>query len=59
MGPQPPAAEWGLMLAEGRNYLYNAWWIAVWPGVAITLTVISVSVLGRYWQTRFEGREAA
>ncbi|KAF1023366.1 MAG: Glutathione transport system permease protein GsiD [Paracidovorax wautersii] len=59
MGPQPPAAEWGLMLAEGRNYLYNAWWIAVWPGVAITLTVIAVSALGRYWQARFEGRETA
>lgn len=59
MGPQPPAAEWGLMLAEGRNYLYNAWWIAVWPGVAITLTVIAVSVLGRHWQTRFEGRETS
>ncbi|MDR6448084.1 ABC-type dipeptide/oligopeptide/nickel transport system permease subunit [Paraburkholderia terricola] len=34
-----------------------AWWIAVWPGIAITLTVMSVSALGRYWQARFEGRE--
>ncbi|MFQ1682302.1 ABC transporter permease [Pantoea dispersa] len=56
MGPQPPTAEWGLMLAEGRNYLRNAWWIAVWPGVFITLTVIAVNTLGRYWQARFEGR---
>lgn len=55
MGPQPPTAEWGLMLAEGRNYLRNAWWIAVWPGVFITLTVIAVNTLGRYWQARFEG----
>ncbi|WP_312664913.1 ABC transporter permease [Pantoea sp. CTOTU49201] len=58
MGPQPPTAEWGLMLAEGRNYLRNAWWIAVWPGVFITLTVIAVNTLGRYWQARFEGRTA-
>ncbi|MDY0925999.1 ABC transporter permease [Pantoea trifolii] len=58
MGPQPPTAEWGLMLAEGRNYLRNAWWIAVWPGVFITLTVIAVNTLGRYWQARFEGRSA-
>lgn len=58
MGPQPPTAEWGLMLAEGRNYLRNAWWIAVWPGVFITLTVIAVNTLGRYWQARFEGGEA-
>lgn len=56
MGPQPPTAEWGLMLAEGRNYLRNAWWIGVWPGVAITLTVISVNTLGRYWQATFEGK---
>ena len=59
MGPQPPTAEWGLMLAEGRNYLYNAWWIAVWPGVAITLAVIAVNALGGYWQARFERRELA
>ncbi|MEW6346425.1 MAG: ABC transporter permease [Paraburkholderia sp.] len=59
MGPQPPAAEWGLMLAEGRNYLYNAWWIAVWPGVAITLAVVAVNALGGYWQARFERRELA
>ncbi|CAK6491442.1 Glutathione transport system permease protein GsiD [Pantoea sp. Nvir] len=58
MGPQPPTAEWGLMLAEGRNYLRNAWWIAVWPGLFITLTVIAVNTLGRYWQARFEGGEA-
>lgn len=58
MGPQPPTAEWGLMLAEGRNYLRNAWWIAVWPGVFITLTVIAVNTLGRYWQARFVGRSA-
>lgn len=57
MGPQPPAAEWGLMLAEGRNYLYNAWWIAVWPGLAITAAVVAVNALGGYWQARFERRE--
>ncbi|MGA7586480.1 MAG: ABC transporter permease [Rouxiella badensis] len=57
MGPQPPTAEWGLMLAEGRNYLRNAWWIGAWPGVAITLTVISVNTLGRYWQAKFEGKQ--
>nr|WP_314418979.1 ABC transporter permease [uncultured Erwinia sp.] len=57
MGPQPPTAEWGLMLAEGRNYLRNAWWTGVWPGVAITLTVVAVSVIGRHWQARFEGKQ--
>lgn len=56
MGPQPPTAEWGLMLAEGRNYLRNAWWTGVWPGVAITLTVVAVNTLGRHWQAHFEGK---
>jgi len=56
MGPQPPTAEWGLMLAEGRNYLRNAWWTGVWPGVAITLTVVAVSTVGRRWQAKFEGK---
>lgn len=56
MGPQPPAPEWGAMLAEGRNYLRNAWWIAVLPGVAVTATVIAVSALGRQWQRHYDGR---
>ncbi|MGF9567209.1 ABC transporter permease [Neorhizobium sp. BT27B] len=59
MGPQPPIPEWGAMLAEARNYLRVAWWIGVWPGVAITLTVIAISVLGKRWQLAFEGRRQA
>lgn len=58
MGPQPPAPEWGAMLSEGRNYLRNAWWIGAWPGLAITLTVVAVTVLGQRWQRSFEGRRA-
>ncbi|GEM29472.1 peptide ABC transporter permease [Nocardia neocaledoniensis NBRC 108232] len=59
MGPQPPEPEWGAMLAEGRNYLRNAWWIGVLPGVAVTATVIAVSSLGRHWQRHYDGRPAA
>ncbi|WP_309234556.1 ABC transporter permease [Nocardia sp. XZ_19_385] len=58
MGPQPPEPEWGAMLAEGRNYLRVAWWIAVLPGVAVTATVIAVSSLGRHWQRNYDGRSA-
>lgn len=54
MGPAPPTPEWGQMLAEGRNYLHSAWWISVWPGVAISLTVISIGAIGRHWQARFD-----
>ncbi|MFB9947580.1 ABC transporter permease [Rhizobium puerariae] len=59
MGPQPPAPEWGAMLAEARNYLRVAWWIGVWPGLAITLTVIAITFLGKRWQLAFEGRRSA
>lgn len=59
MGPQPPAPEWGAMLAEARNYLRVAWWIGVWPGLAITLTVTAITFLGKRWQRAFEGRRSA
>ncbi|MDR8407281.1 ABC transporter permease [Nonomuraea sp. 3-1Str] len=58
MGPQPPAAEWGAMLSEARNYLRVAWWEALFPGLAVTLTVVCVTVVGRRLQRRFEGRAA-
>ncbi|MCX5064407.1 ABC transporter permease [Micromonospora lupini] len=57
MGPQPPSPEWGAMLSEGRNYLQVAWWITVLPGVAVTATVVALTVVGRHWQTRFDGRQ--
>lgn len=58
LGPSEPTPEWGLMLSGGRNVLARAWWIAVFPGLAITLTVISVSIVGRTLRARAEGRAA-
>jgi peptide/nickel transport system permease protein len=56
LGPQPPTAEWGAMLSGSRDYFSVAWWPAVFPGLAITLTVLAVTVLGRSLQLRAEGR---
>ncbi|MEW1584328.1 ABC transporter permease [Micromonospora vinacea] len=56
MGPQPPSPEWGAMLSEGRNYLQVAWWISILPGLAVTATVVSLTVVGRHGQARFDGR---
>ncbi|HWS34390.1 MAG TPA: ABC transporter permease [Actinoplanes sp.] len=56
LGPQPPSPEWGAMLSEGRGYLHIAWWASVLPGAAVTATVISLTVIGRHLQSRFEGR---
>jgi peptide/nickel transport system permease protein len=46
LGASPPTAEWGAMLSEGRNYLPDQWWIAVFPGSAIALTVLGVNLIG-------------
>jgi len=58
LGAQPPTPEWGVILSEGRNFLATAWWISVFPGLAITATVISVSVIGRYWGRRNRGQSS-
>lgn len=46
LGVQPPTITWGLMLADGRQYLGSAWWLATFPGIAITLTVLGVVFVG-------------
>lgn len=56
LGPQPPTPEWGVMLAESRDVLRIAWWPGVFPGAALTLTVIAFTVIGNALQRRFERR---
>jgi len=46
VGVPPPTPAWGSMVAEGRSYLFSAAWLAMVPGLAIVLTVMSVNVLG-------------
>jgi peptide/nickel transport system permease protein len=46
VGAQPPMPEWGLMVAESREYLPGAWWFATFPGVAIYLVVMAFNMLG-------------
>lgn len=46
MGAAPPTPEWGLMLSNGRNYMMTAWHVALFPGLAIFLTVLSFNLLG-------------
>jgi peptide/nickel transport system permease protein len=45
LGVQPPQAEWGVMIAEGQLYLATAWWIAVFPGIAISLLALGFSLV--------------
>jgi peptide/nickel transport system permease protein len=46
LGVRPPTPEWGAMLSDGRGYMRNAWWMSVFPGVAITIVVLAANVLG-------------
>ncbi|MDR6288402.1 peptide/nickel transport system permease protein [Inquilinus ginsengisoli] len=54
LGVQPPGTSLGLMLGEGRRYLLNAWWIAVFPGIAIFLTTLAISLFGDWLRDRFD-----
>ena len=45
-GVQPPTPAWGSMLAESRDFLYVAWWLAAFPGAALALTALGVNLLG-------------
>jgi peptide/nickel transport system permease protein len=46
LGIQPPTVSWGYMLSEGKDYLATSWWLATFPGVAITTTVLGIIFLG-------------
>jgi ABC-type dipeptide/oligopeptide/nickel transport system permease subunit len=44
LGVQPPTASWGSMVADGRGYILDAWWVSTFPGLAILLLVLSINV---------------
>ena len=46
LGAQPPLAEWGSMIASGRDYLLDHWWIATIPGIAICIVSLGFNILG-------------
>lgn len=66
IGIQPPEITWGLMVAQGRQYLQTAWWLSVWPGLAIILTTLSLNLLSGWlrialdptqrWRLEMKGR---
>jgi peptide/nickel transport system permease protein len=55
LGVAPPAAEWGAMLNTGRDFVSTAWWLELFPGLAIVGCTLTVTVVGRYLQQRLEG----
>ena len=54
IGIQPPEVTWGLMVAQGRPYLANAWWLALFPGLAIVITTMSLTLLSGWMRTALD-----
>ncbi len=55
-GVQPPMASWGNMLNEGKTYIYNAWWMTTFPGVALVLTALGVNLVGDWLRDTLDPR---
>jgi peptide/nickel transport system permease protein len=55
-GIPPPTPSWGLMVSEGRGRIADAWWVALIPGIAITLMVLSVNLFGDWLRDRLDPR---
>lgn len=59
LGTQPPTADWGLMVADGRTTVTTEWWLATFPGLAIFLVVLATNLLGDGLQNLLDPRGAA
>lgn len=58
-GVQPPMASWGNMLNEGKTYIYNAWWMTTFPGLALVLTALGVNLVGDWMRDTLDPRLTA
>ena len=56
LGVQPPSVSWGVMLADAKSFMGFAWWLALFPGIAIFLSVLSFSALGDWLHSKFDSR---
>jgi peptide/nickel transport system permease protein len=54
VGIPPPTPSWGVMVADGRGLIEQAWWVSILPGVAILLTVLSLNILGDWVRDRLD-----
>lgn len=56
LGVQPPTASWGSMVADGREFLIDAWWVSTFPGIAILLLVTAINVVSQSLRDSFDPR---
>jgi peptide/nickel transport system permease protein len=54
VGIPPPTPSWGVMVADGRGLIEQAWWVSILPGIAILVTVLSLNILGDWVRDRLD-----
>ncbi|MDD3730463.1 MAG: ABC transporter permease [Endomicrobiaceae bacterium] len=57
LGVQPPMSSWGQILTSGKDYIYIAWWLSVFPGIAILITVLAFNLIGEAIRDVFDPKE--
>jgi peptide/nickel transport system permease protein len=57
LGVQPPQMSWGLEIAEGQDYVYSAWWLVTFPGIAIAVTVLGVNMFASWLRVAADPQE--
>jgi peptide/nickel transport system permease protein len=56
LGPAPPSPEWGAMVSDGAGQIATSWWMSLFPGLAIAVTVLAVSIAGQWLRSVFDPR---
>lgn len=57
LGPSPPSFTWGSLIGDGRDYIFEAWWLTAIPGIAIFVTVLALNMVGDAMRDAFDPRE--
>ena len=57
LGVQPPMPSWGQILTSGKDYIYMAWWLSLFPGIAILVTVLAFNLVGEAIRDIFDPKE--
>lgn len=58
LGIQPPTPSWGVMISDGRNYLFEAHWMSLGPGIAILITSVAINLFGDFLRDTYDPQQA-